>query len=85
MQFTDSLNENLELCRELLRGVPPDARHRAKAAAAAVEKVWNDISKSAPRDPAVALGVAFAIFVLAAKVTEVGANAEQPSLVKLLS
>jgi len=69
MQFTDSLSENTEVVRELLAGVPADARNRAKRAAIAIENTWNKLKKDYPRDPAVALGAAFAIFKLAEMIT----------------
>lgn len=84
MQFTDSLQENLEVVTELLRGVPPDARHRARKAAAMVEAAWNAIQKDHPRDPAVALGVAFAIFKFAEKITTVGDDGQQKGLIQFL-
>lgn len=85
MQFTDSLSENLEVCAELLRGVPPDARNRAKKAAASVERVFTALQKDHPRDPAVALGFAFAIFKYCEKITARDDTGQQPGLIQLLS
>lgn len=85
MQFTDSLSNNLEVVTELLQGVPPSSRQRAKKAAAMIEKAWTQLQKDYPRDPAVALGAAFAVFKFAEKITETGADGSQPGLIQLLS
>jgi hypothetical protein len=70
MQFTDSVSENVEILRELLGGLMPEHRRRAKKAAVALENVFNDLKKDYPRDPAVALGAAFAIFIMAQRMVE---------------
>jgi hypothetical protein len=84
MKFSDSLAENLEVCSELLQGVPPDARRRAKSAAARVERVFTAIQADYPKDPAAALGFAYAIFKYAEKITERHDNGNQPGLIQLL-
>jgi hypothetical protein len=70
MQFTDSIDENVEILRELLGGIQPEHRRRAKRAAVALENVFNDLKRDYPRDPAVALGAAFAIFLMAQRMVE---------------
>jgi hypothetical protein len=70
MQFTDSIDENVEILTELLRGIQPQHRLRAKKAAASLEKVFNGLKRDYPRDPAVALGAAFAIFIMAQRMVE---------------
>jgi hypothetical protein len=66
--FTDSIENNLETIRELLQGIPPIERARARKAAMAVEKVIVGIQKDNPKSPAVALGTAFALFVLSQRI-----------------
>jgi len=88
MKFTDSLSENLEVVRELLSGLPPDSRHNAKKAAASIENVIVALRKDYPRNPAVALGVAFAIFKIAEDITRPAEDADgktQKSMIQLLS
>lgn len=85
MQFSDSLQENLEVCTTLLQGIPADARNRARKAAASVERVFTALQKDHPRDPAVALGFAFAIFKYCEKITSRDDTGQQPGLIQLLS
>jgi hypothetical protein len=68
--FTDSIDENIEILRELLGGIPPEARRRAKRAAVEIENVFSGLQKNHPKDPAVALGAAFAVFLLAQRLVE---------------
>jgi hypothetical protein len=64
-EFTDSVGGNVELIAELLAGMPHSARPRCVRAAVAIENVVNQMRKDSPKDPAVALGVAWAIFKIA--------------------
>jgi len=70
MEFTDSIDENVEILREMLGGIMPEHRRRAKKAAVALENVFNGLKKDYPKDPAVALGAAFAIFIMAQRMVE---------------
>lgn len=70
MQFTDSIDENVETIRELLGTTPPEARARAKKAAVMMENQFTRLQKDYPRDNAVALGAAFAIFIMAQRLVE---------------
>jgi hypothetical protein len=70
MQFTDSIDENVEILRELLGGIQPEHRRRAMKAAVALENTFNALKKEYPRDPSVALGAAFAIFMMAQRMVE---------------
>lgn len=87
MKFTDSVSENLEVVRELLAGVPPGTRNRARAAAIAIETAWEKVRKDSmdTRDPAVVLGAAFAIFTLADRMVQAERNGESAPLIQLLS
>jgi len=68
--FTDSIDDNLETIRELLGGIPPSERNRAKRAAVLLENTFTKIAKDNPKDPAVGLGAAFAIFMLAQRLVQ---------------
>ena len=84
--FTDSISGNVELLRELIAGLPPGARNRAKRAAVAIEKTVRQLQKDNPRDSAVAAGAAFAVFLYAERLTEAPANGNpEKGLIELLS
>ena len=85
MQFTDSISENVALLEELLRGVHPASRNQAKRAAMQIERVWNALIKDNPKNPAVALGAAFAVYKLAERLGEKQEAGSDQSLIQLLS
>jgi hypothetical protein len=68
--FTDSISENIELLRSLVGGLPPEHRGMAKKAAVSIENVFTRLQKDNPKNPAVALGAAFAVFLLAERLCE---------------
>jgi hypothetical protein len=63
--FTDSLAGNLQICEDLITGLPGTARPRAARAAQAFENLFNQLRADNPKDPAIALGAAFAVFKIA--------------------
>jgi hypothetical protein len=84
--FKDSIEENIELLRELLGGLPPEHRRMAKKAAVTIENVFTQLQKDHPKNAAVALGAAFAVFLLAQRLCdapEQGGSDKQ--LIQLLS
>ena len=86
--FSDSIEGNLEIIRELLQGVPPSERGKAKKAAMVVEKAIMAIQKDSRGQPAVGLGMAFAIFLVAQRVvqgTNSGDSEKSSGLIQLLS
>lgn len=85
--FSDNISGNLELVRELLNGVPPDARNRAKRAAMCIEEAWEKVRKDSQdtRDPAIVLGAAFAIFMLADRMVQAERDGDSRPLIQLLS
>lgn len=84
--FTDSIENNLETIRELLTGVPPSERNRAKRAAIQIEKAVNAIMKDNFGSPSVGLGMAFAIYTIAQRLVAQPQEGEKDSgLIKLLS
>ncbi len=84
MEFTDSLDANLDLITELLSGLPPGARNRAKHAAVTIENAFTGLQRDHSKDPACALGAAFAIYTLAKRITERSQETDKP-LIQLLS
>ena len=83
--FNDSIDDNLEMIRELLAGVPPSERQRAKRAAVMLENTFTAIAKANPKDPAVGLGAAFAIFMLAQRLVHAPSQGDSDKgLIQLL-
>jgi hypothetical protein len=88
MVFSDSIDSNIEVLRELLGGLPPQSRGRAARAASKIEKAVVDLQKDNSSDPAVALGVAFAIYVIAQRLVQASGaegNGQPDGLIQLLS
>ena len=84
--FSQNIDENCETLKELLRGLPPSSRGRAKKAAATIEKVFTGLQKDYPKDGAVALGAAFAIYMIGARIVEQAKEkGSHENLIQLLS
>jgi hypothetical protein len=83
--FSKDIEENCETLKELLRALPPSQRTKAKYAAATIEKVWTGLQKDHPGDGAIALGAAFAIYMIGARVVEQAKEGKHDSLIKLIS
>lgn len=84
--FTDSIDENVELLREMLGGLPPEHRRMAKKAAVTIENVFTQLQKDHPKNAAVALGAAFAVFLLAQRLVEAPKQGDSDKrLIQLLS
>ncbi len=84
--FSDSIDENVETLRELLGGIQPQHRRRAKAAAVALENAFTRLQKDHPKDSVIALGAAFAIFMLAQRLVEAPKQGDSDKrLIQLLS
>ena len=85
--FSNNIDENCETIKELLRGLPPSARGRAKKAAATIEKVFVGLQRNNPKDGATALGAAFAIYMIGARIVEQAKEGgeEHKNLIQLLS
>lgn len=61
----DSIEDNLEILGLLFGNMPRSAFERSKAAAKALEREMRRIVADHPRDPATALGLAFAAHQMA--------------------
>lgn len=82
--LSDSINENVATLTDLLRDVPPQARYRARDAAVKIEGVVNKLRQDYPRDPAVALGVAWALAMLLDRMIQQDTAAGPENLIQLL-
>lgn len=83
--FTNDIEENCEILKELIRGIPPSQRGKAKRAAAKIEKAFTDLQKDYPKDGAVALGAAFAIYMIGARLVEQAKESDGKSLIQLIN
>lgn len=84
--FTDSIDSNLEVIKELLGGIPPSERDRAKRAAVMIEKAVTGLIKDNQGHPAVGLGMSFAIFVIAQRLVQSPQSGDsEKRLIQLLS
>ena len=83
----DNVSETLEQVGELIRALAPEAKERAKYAAVQFENLFQKLRVAHPRDPAVALGAAWAIFTLADRLVKIDNEGEQQGsgLVKLIT
>ena len=83
--FSQNIQENCEILKELIGGIPPSQRNKAKRAAAKIEKAFTDLQKDYPKDAAVALGAAFAIYMIGARIVEQAKESDGKGLIQLLS
>jgi hypothetical protein len=87
IEFNDSIQNNMEVVRELLAGATADFRKRAQRAAVQIENTIMRIHAGAPADPAVSLGVTFALLKIMALLMEAEKQHAQAGkgLIQLLS
>lgn len=87
IHFSDSIEENLELIRELLRSVPPGMRNQAKLAAVTIEKAVTGLQRDSQGNQGAALGAAFAIYMIAQRMVEQSQQGERAGdkLIQLLN
>ena len=85
--LNNDIDTTLEQVGELIRGLPPEARERAKYAATVFEHTFQTLRTAHPRDPAIALGAAFAIFTLADRLVKIDNQGEEKGggLIKLVN
>ena len=86
MKFTDSIDGNLDVLRELFSMMRPQDYDRAKEAAKQIERVANQLRADHRRYPAVGLGIAFATHHIAQRmVAAAQEGGEESRLIQLLS
>ena len=85
--LSDSVSITYADIAELLRDMPPEAKQRAKYAAMAFETLFQQLRMAHPRDPAIALGAAFAVFAIAKRLVEIDTDQSKSGsgLIQLLS
>jgi predicted nuclease with RNAse H fold len=83
--FSDSVDGNCEILKELIGGIPPSQRNKAKRAAMKIEKAFTDLQRDHPKDAAVALGAAFAIYLIGQRIVEQAKESDGKGLIQLLS
>jgi len=84
--FTDSLEGNFRILQDILKGMPPQARARAREACGVIERAMNSLRvNGGENDPAVQLGIAFGGYLIAKAITYDDGNAKGDSLIQLLS
>ena len=86
VSFTDSIDANLDLIRELLLALPAGSRNQAKLAAVTIEKAFRAIQRDAQGNPGAAIGTAFAIYMLAQEMVKKSEAGEKDNpLIQLLN
>lgn len=83
--FTDSVQGNLDLIKEIINDAPPSAKANAKTAAVRLEQTFNAILKDSPRDPGTRIGLTFAVYMMAQRLVEQEQAGGEQQLIKLLS
>lgn len=85
--FSDSISNNVSILEELVRTLPAHQRNSAKKSCAKICNAFDSLRKDYPKNPAVVLGTAFAIFKIAEQLVEAGKNSsvQNDSLIQLLS
>ena len=83
--FTDSIDGNLDLLRMLLQDMAPGRQQEARRAFTVIEKAFRGLQADNPKNNAVALGCAIAIFTIASRlVGEVDDGVKNQPLIQLL-
>ena len=72
--FSDSIDANLDLLEELVRGLPSGQRNQARLAANLIEKVFNDIRRDSQGNPGAAIGTAWAVYKIAKEMVQKSEN-----------
>lgn len=85
MQFSDSIDGNLELVKELLGNCTQAQKERAKRIAIQIETTVKAIQKDNPKDPAAGLGLAFAVFYISQNMVQNDTIGEDGPRIHLLS
>ena len=84
-RLTDSIDNTLEMLKEILRAAPPDARRQSQAAACHIENAFMQLRRDFPNNPNIALGCAFAVFTIANMLVESQDDKKEGGLVQLLN
>lgn len=85
MQFSDSIDENMETLRQLLGNCTAGQKERAKRIAVKIEKVVLAIQKDSKGDAAGGLGLVFAVMYVAQNMVRNNSVGEDGPRIQLLS
>lgn len=83
--FSQNIEENCEILKELIGALPPSQRDYARRAAMKMEKAFTDLQRDYPKNAAVALGAAFAIYMIGARIVERAKESDGKSLIELIN
>lgn len=83
--FSDSIEGNIDVLRELIEALPPSQRPIAKRAAALVEKTVMAIRKDTQGNVAAGIGMTYAMCVIVKRLLESDDEGERGGLIQLLS
>ena len=83
--FTDSIEGNIEILRELIGGLPPSERPNARKAAAMIEKAVIAVRKDCNSNVAAGIGMIFAMLNITQQLLQSDQEGEKSSLIQLLS
>src|ERR1700742_1616777 len=85
INFNDSINDNLDLIKQLLGNLTPGQKQRAKRVAVKIEEVVSKIQKDHEGDPAGGLGLVFAVMYIAQNMVQNNSVGEDGPRIPLLS
>ena len=85
INFNDSINDNLDLIKQLLGNLTPGQKQRAKRVAVKIEEVVSKIQKDHEGDPAGGLGLVFAVMYIAQNMVQNNSVGEDGPRIQLLS
>lgn len=85
VRFGDSIDDNLDLIKELLGNCTAGQKERAKRVAVKIEKTVLAIQKDSAKDGASGIGLAFAIMLIAQNLVKNDSVQEDGPRIQLLS
>lgn len=85
VRFGDSIDENMDLLKELLGNCTHAQKERAKRAAVKIEKALLAVQKDGKGDAAIGLGLTFAVMLTAQNLVKNESVQEDGPRIQLLS
>lgn len=70
VEFTDRLDQNIELLGRLMADLPPQQKARAKDAGKTIMRAWEDMHRANPKDAATTIGIALSAALLLQQLTQ---------------
>lgn len=78
IEFTNRLDQNIDLLGRLMADLPPQSKARAKDAGRSIMRVVEDLQRAHPKDAATNIGIALSAALLLQQLTE-GKSATDPT------